>query len=234
LELSAARGRAVGVLAAVIGFFGLWTVAPAAATVGIVPPRQPASNCPVSGFENPLPAINRCRAREGVGPMHLPSNWTRLSPVEQTFVAINLERVNRGMNPVLGLTRSLDTLAQKGANAGQDPPFPANRSSFVSGGSLLWVTASPLVAVWGWMYDDGPGGGNFGCRRSGAGDCWAHRNLGVLFLHSPLIGGAGHTGSNSTFLVLSVTPSSENNSFAFSWSSELRFFAHPPAPEPKG
>lgn len=165
--------------------------------------------------------------------MHLPSNWAHLSPGEQTLVAINLERVNRGLNPVLGLTQSLDNLAQKGANAGQDPPYPANLSGYTGGGSLLWVTGSSLVAIWGWMYDDGPGGGNFGCPRSGGGDCWAHRDLGVLLRQSPLVGGAGHTGSNTTFLVLSVTPSSEPNSFVFSWSSELRFFAHPPGPEPK-
>ncbi len=164
-----------------------------------------------------------------------PSNWARLSQVEQTFVAINLERVNRGLDPIDGLTRSLDNLAQKGANAGHDPQYPPNGSTYTGGGSIFWKTGSPLMAVWGWMYDDGPGGGNFGCPRTGGGDCWAHRNLAVLLRQSPLVAGGGHTGSNTTFLILSVAPSSGYSpSFVITWSDELRFFAHPPGPEPKG
>jgi hypothetical protein len=131
-------------------------------------------------------------------------------------------------------TTSTDTTAQNGAQAGRDPPYPTN-PSYLGGGSILWKTRSPLVAIWGWMYDDGPGGGNFGCPRTGGGDCWAHRNLAVLLPQSPLVGGGGHTGANTTFLILAISPSSEPSfSFVFSWSSELRFFAHPPGPEPKG
>jgi hypothetical protein len=153
--------------------------------------------------------------------------------VEQTFVAINLERVNRGLKPVAGLTSAIDALAQKGANAGGDPPFPADTSGILSGGSIWAGTGSPVAAVFYWMYDDGPGGINEDCPPSGGSGCWGHRDA-ILTRGSNLIGGGGHNASNTAFEILSVSPSKKRRSpLVFRWSRELRFFAHAPAAEPK-
>ena len=206
--------------------------------VGIVPPRQPASNClGLEAFEaNPLRAIDVCRAREGVGAMRLPSNWGQLTPVDQTFVAIDLERANRGLKPLAGLTPSVDALAQKGASAGEDPPFPADTSGVRAAGTVFADTGSPLLSVFLWMYDDGPGeyGYNELCPPTGGGGCWGHRSV-ILMRQSNLTAGAGHTASSTAFEIVSGSPSSERPSpFVFSWSSELRFFARPPGAQPQG
>jgi hypothetical protein len=205
--------------------------------VGITPSREPASNClgilPL--VANPLSAIDVCRAREGVGPMLLPSNWPRLTAVEQTFVAINLERVNRGLKPLAGVAPNVDALAQKGADAGGDPPFPANTRGLRTAAGIWAGTGSSLWSVFLWMYDDGHGkyGYNEVCPATGGGGCWGHRSA-ILMRQSNLSAGGGHTPSSTTFEILSLSPSGERpSSFAFSWSSELRFFARPPRSEPK-
>ena len=56
-----------------------------------------------------LDAIDTARAQEGVGPMDLPANFAQLSIPEQLFVALNAERVDRGLSPLcrtLRLARS--------------------------------------------------------------------------------------------------------------------------------
>ena len=47
-----------------------------------------------------LEAIDTARAAEGLGPMRLPSDFGRLTVPEQLFVAIDSERVDRGLAPV--------------------------------------------------------------------------------------------------------------------------------------
>ena len=89
-----------------------------------------------------LAAIDNARSKEGVGPMYLPLDFNSLSGVEQLLVVIDLERVGRGLPPFVGIVRSLDTVAQGGAQeSGQpagafgDPAFPARFS--VGPGSVL-------------------------------------------------------------------------------------------------
>jgi hypothetical protein len=230
----------VGLVALAIGACIAAASAAAAAIrsrVGIVPPRQPASNC--LRFEavgaDPLHAIDVCRAREGVGPMQLPSNWGRLTAVEQTFVAIDLERVNRGLKPLGGLTATVNALAQEGADASEDPPFPADTSGLRTAGGVFADTGSVLSSIFLWMYDDGPGeyGYNEVCPQAGGGGCWGHRSV-ILMRRANLTAGAGHTASSTTFEIVSLlSASTRRSSFVFSWSSELRFFARPPGAEPK-
>ena len=62
-----------------------------------------------------LDAIDAARAKEGVRPMVLPAGFARLSVPEQLFVAIDRERVDRGLAPFPGLTAALNADAQKGA-----------------------------------------------------------------------------------------------------------------------
>jgi hypothetical protein len=78
-----------------------------------------------------LAAINKARrALERLGgmPLSLPA-YATLTPVEQLFVAVNLERTERGLAPVVVLSKSLTAVAQAGARAGRDPAMKACRSA---------------------------------------------------------------------------------------------------------
>lgn len=45
-------------------------------------------------------AINHARAQEHLGPLRLPGNFYRLDPAAQQFILINLERKDRGLQPL--------------------------------------------------------------------------------------------------------------------------------------
>ena len=65
-----------------------------------------------------LQAIDAARAAEGLGPMRLPADFGRLSVPEQLFVAVDRERVDRGLAPFAGLSAALD----QGAHGGRIRP----------------------------------------------------------------------------------------------------------------
>jgi hypothetical protein len=135
------------------------TSAPTGA-IGVVPPNNPPSICPIDYKTDPLVLINRCRKREGVGPMVLPSNYNSLPQPQpqQMLVVFNLERVGRGLPPIVGLNAAMDSLAQAGADANNDPNFPPDSGD--GGGD--WATSQTVLgAVYEWMYNDGLG---FDCK----------------------------------------------------------------------
>ena len=68
-----------------------------------------------------LEAIDHARAKEGVGPMYLPSDFNSLSGDEQLLVVIDLERVDRGLAPLAGIVASLDGVAQQGTQVQGQP-----------------------------------------------------------------------------------------------------------------
>jgi hypothetical protein len=79
-----------------------------------------------------LQAIDNARAKEGVGPMYLPSGFNSLSGDEQLLVVIDLERVDRGLAPFAGIVAAPDSVAQKSTQVGgqpagtfEDPSLPA-------------------------------------------------------------------------------------------------------------
>ncbi len=207
-----------------------------AATAGILPPQNPASDCDhaatVSGYWS-VANIDACRGREGVGSLVLPTNWQRLTPVQQGFVLINLERVNRGLAPIVGLSSSLDRLAAQGAANETDPPFPAGP---FAGGGAIWAGASSIVAAdYLWMYDDGPNGfdSNLACPSAGSPGCWGHRDI-ILWnqTSAPLVAGGGYSaaGGSGSFAYLILSGYSTAG-LTFTWAHELRFFAVRPALE---
>lgn len=166
---------------------------------GILPPANPRRNAPfIAGITAPscsarrirdhhydtglrcasyyLARINRARARLGehLPPMRLPRDWARLTPAEQLFVTADLERVDRGLPPYLGLSRRLNALAEAGARAGDDPGFPS--SGALGGGSNEFPgEVSATEADYGWMYSDGVGG-NAECHVPSDKLCWGHRD----------------------------------------------------------
>jgi hypothetical protein len=102
-----------------------------------------------------LQAIDNARSTEGVKPMTLPADFARLSISAQLLVAVNEERVDRGLPPFEGLSASLDVNASQGARRSNDPPSPGG----VIGDDEEWAGGSVngLDADYGWMYDDGRG-----------------------------------------------------------------------------
>ncbi len=208
------------------------TVPARAATVGIVPPRNPASDCRAHDGLG-IAAIDSCRAAEGVGPLRLPKNWDALTPVQRGFVLIDLERVNRGLAPIVGLSAPLNRLASAGAVARTDPAFPPGG---VTGGGIWADAPSVLAAAYLWMYADGPGGDNLDCSSSRDSGCWGHRDI-ILWdrTSGPLVAGGGFAqaaGSDSlAYLVLSDYSQSR---LTFSWAHELLYFRTRPGTEPLG
>jgi hypothetical protein len=125
-----------------------------------------------------LGAINHAHALEGIRPMVLPAGYARLSIPDQLFVAVDLERVDRGLPAFGGLTAALDRNAQEGADDANDPPDPG-RGYDLSDAEWAGGSSNGLDAVYGWMYDDGFHSGNLDCLHRGATGCWGHRK-GIL------------------------------------------------------
>lgn len=101
----------------------------------------------------------------------LPTNWGTLTGAEQMFVFTNMERVSRGEAPVADLVNTYDSYLQTAVNTDNDPVLPIGSLGVWSGGN-----ATPLGAMYGWLYDDGYNSGNLDCTSPTASGCWGHRN----------------------------------------------------------
>ncbi len=176
-------------------------------------------------------AIDRARGLEGVGPMVLPSGFARLSMPEQLFVALNLERVDRGLSAFGGLTAALNQNAQRGADSAGDPPG-AGPSYLLDDAEWAGGSSNGLDAVYGWMYDDGFDSGNLDCLRRDAAGCWGHRKgiLDDFGSGANMVMGAavdassdthgGDSGGTSMAVTLAVADAPAR-SFAYSWSQAV-------------
>ncbi len=220
----------------------LRAVPPSESNAGIADPKDNVPPdpdftriCGGNGLDNSSPcinaalnAVNHAHALEHVRPMVLPAGFAQMTVPEQLFVAVNLERVDRGLSPFSGLTTGLNGNAQRGADDANDPPDPG--SAYVlddaewAGGS-----ANGLDAVYGWMYDDGFNSGNLDCLHRGASGCWGHRK-GILddFGAGPnLVMGAavnttsdnhgGDNGGTSMAVTLAVA-GAPARALAYSWT----------------
>jgi hypothetical protein len=151
-----------------------------------------------------LGSLNALRASEGVVPMSLPTDFASLTGPEQIFVVANLERVDRGLPPIQGLSVALNADAQAGANAHTDPPLPTYGTN--AGGN--WGEAANIFSTYQlWMYQDGWGGAattNEACTSPTAPGCWAHRESVLGTYPSPSLMGAGITSAGSSQSVAEV------------------------------
>lgn len=223
------RMRAVAVCVAVAlgGAAALVTAEPAdvaAAPAGAVGLSHPASNRrPVVAFaglchgsraaaasatcrQALVADIDAARAREHVRPLSLPRDYVRLPARQQVFVLTNLERVGRGLAPVVGINAELNARAQLGA-VGEDDPSPAGWQLEGLAG-LVWTSvqataANPLEADWLWMYSDGWAGAattNLDCTGPRSAGCWSHRDniLQAYPARSVLVTGAGAAARTPT------------------------------------
>ena len=226
--MSVVRKAAACVVLAAVALF-LPVAAHAAGGAGIVPPQNPGSNInPPPGYSGPcgslavpnlycpsgLTLIYGDRQTEGLGPMSLPSNYPSLTPAEQLFVLTDLERVDRGLAPIEGLSTTLNAYAQAGANAHTDPGFPPYGTT--RGGT--WSSSPSLgdsLAMW--MYDDGPGGTNLDCPATGGGSCWGHRDIILGSYAAPALMGVGYGSSTTQVFVGGDTVDTPY----FTWAQEV-------------
>jgi ribosomal protein L24E len=210
-----------------------------AAGAAIVPPQNPLSNInPPGNYNGPcgteaapnatcpagMVTIDADRYAEGVVPMSLPTNFSLLTPAEQIFVMTNLERVDRGLAPIEGLSTRLDSYAQVGAESDSDPAFPPG---VLQGGSN-WSSGNIFTADMEWMYDDGWDGAattNAGCSGPGAPLCWVHRDNILGSYAAPAMMGAGavsggiYGGSVAELFVSADVADSP----AFTWAEETPY-----------
>lgn len=201
---------------------------------GILPPKNPKrsvgprpffllSSLCMGGKDGPrcnkmvLKATTRARGiLERMGAMSFSlSAYEKLTPIEQLFVTVNLERTARGLAPAKVLTRSLDRVAQEGANRDTDPPLRNVPNQLPGGGTWVrlggnWAGGwdNALGANYAWMYDDGPGSDNADCTKTNRRGCWGHRDniLGTFNTKARCNGernelamGAGHVTRGKRF-----------------------------------
>lgn len=182
-----------------------------------------------------LAAINAAHAAEGVRRMILPTNYATLSLPVQTFIVTNLERVDRGLRPFLGLTAKLNASARQAAVAHADPSlFGAilNLLGIREYGSIWAGDFGPLASDYDWMYNDGysPSGSvNIDCRHPGGSGCWGHRHV-ILDLYSglrTLVAGSGSAGSNGGSLAeVLVGAIGSVPALTYSWQEALAYGAN--------
>jgi hypothetical protein len=205
-RLAARLGAAVLTVAAIAGSAVAASAGVAAPDKAILPPKNPSRNvspnpdflaagsCARGGDSAAcntivLRAVAHAReVLEKLGGMSFSlAAYSKLTPDEQLFVSANLERVKRGLPAIVALTKSLDTVAQDGANADTDPPLNKVPGTLPGGGR--WVSLggnwaggydNALGADYGWMYND-------------KGSAWGHRdNILGGYVSSSSCGGQRH------------------------------------------
>jgi hypothetical protein len=175
----------------------------------LLPPHNPPSNiepnpangvgCSQDAFEvdnspdcvaSALAAIDSARAKEGVTPLSMNLKvFESLSQADQLFAIFNLERIDRGLDPIEYTTVQLDASAQTAAQADEDPSAPSTLTGGIPWSEWTGVWAGPeenvLWTDYVWMYDDGWGGSvvnttNLVCTSAASGACWDHRDAILL------------------------------------------------------
>ncbi len=221
-------------------------LAPVPTSCGDPAPMAPAASQPAAAFGSAarctaffLRGIDAARAAEGVGPMVLPSDWARLTGAEQLFVLADLERVDRGLPPYVGLSASLDGASQQAAEAGTDPSLALPLVA-AAAGNWAGDVPSTLAADYDWLYVDGFGSGNESCSAPGAPGCWGHRDgilgavtgLGctdcVMGAGSALASGSGWRTSFAEIVAEPVRPGAMPT--FFTWQHDVLPYLHAAPP----
>jgi hypothetical protein len=182
---------------------------------------NPPTNCLVPNHPEVIltgiVGLDYCGATlEGLAPLPLPSNWMSLSDSQQGFVLMNLERLERGETPIVGISNTLDNYATDGANADTDPPV-----SFITDGVGGSIWDGGDFVTWGmvgYLYYDGPGGSNLDCTESDASGCWGHRDNILDSARNPnlAVGVSDGPDGDSAAVI-----SDQFTDINFSWATEL-------------
>ena len=124
----AVAATAVLVLSWAPGVAGAGTPALADPAASISPHPDYLDLCAPAGIDTSttclritLAAIDHARAKEHLGPMRLPASFPHLSVAEQLFVAVDAERVDRGLAPFAGLSAVARRRRAAGCEQGAAP-----------------------------------------------------------------------------------------------------------------
>lgn len=147
-------------------------------------------------------ALNRARGRMGEPAYDLPARFKALRSREQLVVLTNLDRRLYRLTAIAGLNPTLNTSAERGADAGRDPQFVTVGDRQLVRGGANWAggVRSPLAAYFMWMYDDAQLG-------------WQHR-------HNLLM----PSGGSRNLLIMGV---GSNDDASPDWTTVLESFAPP-------
>jgi hypothetical protein len=226
--------------------------------IGEVPPANPKHSLALdehlrpdcSGVHDVAPTcvdesvamLNAGRRDEHLGPLLLPSNWSRLTVAQQLFVMTDLERTARGLAPDTGLATDWDAAAAAGAQTGRDP---TGDGSGAHGFASVWAggEANPVVTMVGWIYDDAlfPDGSssNIDCSADATAGCWGHRDavlhdtaasscgrrcaIGAGYSPDGFAGAGSGSAHESYAEVFGIGGANNPDPLVFRWTSELQY-----------
>ena len=244
-----ARGRGVCVVATTVVALVALAITVGPETTARAAPQSasgnPSSNLPYT-YVNALVAVNAGRARDGVGPISA-NGFYSLTPAQELFVVVNLERIGRSLPPLEAMTGSLNALSQGAADVSLDPAAPVQTGSPWSYGSVEAGLSDPLRADFGWMYEDG-------CavtppQLTVNGDClksppqpWSHRDVILgdypagLGCHLLMGGAQGRTVATITAVFEGYCGAFGPDDVVFTWAQAEQVIgltaAQPPPPGP--
>lgn len=199
--------------------------------------------CASRGFNDPtcikqaVAAIEHARSHEHMvkHALILPRNYAKLTVAEQTFVITDLERVDRGLRPLQGLSVAVNAVAHIAAVLQVDPELASSllRNLHIATYGSNWAgDLGPLSADYDWMYVDGyakHGGINLACVRPGQWGCWGHRTniLSTYGNPSRLFAGAGTAKPAGASIAEVMTGGSgAAPAYAYTWQQALRHGAN--------
>jgi hypothetical protein len=174
-------------------------------------------------------ALDKARAKLGLGAYALPSDFDALSGEQQLFVLSNLDRIAYGLPAIRGISPTLAPAAQSAMIADVDP----DPTSLLSGLTTYAWTANwagewpnAADAYYEWMYDDGYDAGetsNIDCTSATASGCWIHRRnvLGLDYAGTLSMGasvGIDAEGNSSYTMTLVWTSSTNWTSYDYTWA----------------
>jgi hypothetical protein len=141
--------------------------------------------------------LDRARAKVGLPPYALPANFPSLSPPQQLFILVNLDRVQYGLRPISGLTAALSHDALVRGVWRADDPRPSN----TTGLNTWWpgwagAFRNAPMAYETWVWNDGLGSTNPRCTRTDHSRCWGHRHS-VLWKYGPVLAMGAAAGRDS-------------------------------------
>jgi hypothetical protein len=141
--------------------------------------------------------LDRARAKVGLHAYALPANFPSLSPVQQLFILVNLDRVQYGLRPIPGLTAALSHDALVSGVWRADDPHPSN----TTGLNTWWpgwagAFHNAPMAYEAWVWNDGLGSKNPRCTPTDHSRCWGHRHS-LLWKYRPVLAMGAATGRDS-------------------------------------
>jgi hypothetical protein len=141
--------------------------------------------------------LDKARSRVHLPPYALPANFPSLPPPKQLFILVNLDRIQYGLPPILGMTPQLDHDALVSGIWPGDDPHP----SHTTGLKVWWpgwagAFHNAPMAYETWVWNDGLGATNPRCTRSDHSRCWGHRHS-VLWRYGSNAAMGAAAGSDS-------------------------------------